>query len=329
MHDLAAYLDRANEIAAGFFAGTTLASWVGSQREAMTRAVQRHGHSAGWEAALAAMPAVADAELVAGAKIELSAPTPLAGSELTSLEDALRQLLPWRKGPFCLFDIDIDAEWRSDMKWARIAPALNDFRGARVLDIGCGNGYYAWRMLAAGAAVVLGLDPGVLQVAQFRAVQRYCPSLPVVVLPLAGEALAADCGSFDYVFSMGVLYHRREPLRHLAEARSALAGGGRLVLETLVVDAAGESLLEPVGRYAQMRNVHALPSPALVLRWLKSAGFTAARCVDVTATTTAEQRKTSWMPFHSLADFLDPADNTLTVEGLPAPRRGTFIARAA
>jgi len=40
-----------------------------------------------------------------------------------------------------------------------------------------------------------------------------------------------------------------------------------------------------------------------------------------------EQRATDWMRFQSLPEFLDPADHSRTVEGLPAPTRAVLIAR--
>ncbi|MCK5863518.1 MAG: DUF1698 domain-containing protein, partial [Marinobacter adhaerens] len=48
--------------------------------------------------------------------------------------------------------------------------------------------------------------------------------------------------------------------------------------------------------------------------------------VDVTPTTTDEQRSTDWMRFNSLQDFLDPNDPSKTVEGYPGPLRATVIA---
>ena len=36
------------------------------------------------------------------------------------LRNSLKELMPWRKGPFHLLGIDIDAEWRSDLKWQRL-----------------------------------------------------------------------------------------------------------------------------------------------------------------------------------------------------------------
>ena len=57
------------------------------------------------------------------------------------------------------------------------------------------------------------------------------------------------------------------------------------------------------------------------------AGFTDIRCVDVTRTTPEEQRKTDWMTFESLTDFLDPEGPTRTIEGYPAPVRAILLAR--
>ncbi len=82
----------------------------------------------------------------------------------------------------------------------------------------------------------------------------------------------------------------------------------------------------PRGRYAKMRNVWFIPSVATLELWLARAGFRNIRTVDVTATTVEEQRATAWMPFESLADFLDPADPSRTIEGHPAPLRAILLA---
>ena len=146
-------------------------------------------------------------------------------------------------------------------------------------------------------------------------------------LPLALEELPAKLEGFDTVFSMGVLYHRRSPIDHLLDLKDTLLRGGELVLETLVVEGDAQQVLVPEDRYAMMRNVWFLPSvPALEL-WLRRAGFVDVRCVDVSTTSVEEQRATDWMRFQSLPDFLDPADHSRTVEGLPAPTRAVLLAR--
>ena len=101
-----------------------------------------------------------------------------------------------------------------------------------------------------------------------------------------------------------------------------------LVLETLVIEGEEEIALSPSGRYAKMNNVYFLPTVSCLEGWMRRAGFENVRCIDVTATTSEEQRKTEWVQTESLEDFLDPADQTRTVEGHPAPLRAILLAEA-
>ncbi|MGL4317469.1 MAG: tRNA 5-methoxyuridine(34)/uridine 5-oxyacetic acid(34) synthase CmoB [Pseudomonas sp.] len=283
-----------------------------------------HGDLQRWFAAVQALPKLEasqqelrDALLLDGACDEATRAT---------LKTTLQGLIPWRKGPFELFGVHIDTEWRSDWKWSRVAPHL-DLKNKRILDVGCGNGYYLWRMLGAGAGCVVGVDPNWLFLNQFLALKHFLPDLPAWHLPLALEELPAKLEGFDTVFSMGVLYHRRSPIDHLLELKDCLLKGGELVLETLVVEGDAQQVLMPEDRYAMMRNVWFLPSvPALEL-WLRRAGFVDVQCVDVSTTSVEEQRATDWMHFQSLPDFLDPADHGRTIEGLPAPTRAVLVAR--
>jgi tRNA (mo5U34)-methyltransferase len=157
-------------------------------------------------------------------------------------------------------------------------------------------------------------------------VKRYQPDANAFILPVGSDDMPAGMACFDSIFSMGILYHRRSPLDHLIQLKELLRPGGELVLETLVIEGDRESCLIPDGRYAKMRNVWFVPSVKMLEIWLKRAGFTNIRCVDVNMTTIEEQRSTEWMEFESLPDFLDPNDHSRTVEGHPAPRRATMIA---
>jgi tRNA (mo5U34)-methyltransferase len=114
----------------------------------------------------------------------------------------------------------------------------------------------------------------------------------------------------------------------LYELRSFLRPGGELVLETLVIEGDEGMTLMPEGRYAKMRNVWFIPSVDTMQRWLERCGYNNIRCVDINTTSLKEQRRTDWMTFESLGDFLDPEDRTKTIEGYPAPVRATFIATA-
>jgi tRNA (mo5U34)-methyltransferase len=289
-----------------------------------------HGDHHKWQQAYTQLPHITTDH------IELDADTVSAGRQQPvdaatrqQLENALQGLHPWRKGPFRLFDTLIDTEWRSDWKWQRLAPHISPLQDRLVLDVGCGSGYHCWRMAGAGARLVIGIDPSQKFLFQFHAIKKYLGPLPVFYLPLRAEDLPARLGRFDTVFSMGVLYHRQSPFAHLEELHQAMRPGGELVLETLVIEGGRNEMLLPGERYAQMRNVWFLPSCDELLHWLHRAGFVEPRLVDVNQTSCAEQRSTDWMRFHSLRDFLDPHNPEKTVEGYPAPRRGTFIARKA
>ena len=282
-----------------------------------------HGDLPRWRAALGSMPEVEKSA-------RLNRPTPELGfkaREQNALRNHLMELHPWRKGPLRLAGLKIETEWRSDWKWDRVASHI-DLRGHRVLDIGSGNGYFGLRMLGAGAELVAGIDPTILFVMQWLACRHFSGDIPNYVLPLGVEELPDIAVDLDTVFTMGVLYHRREPRHHLERVCSLLRSGGTMVLETLVLPKGREGgLMVPADRYARMRNVWAIPGTKRLLSWVKEAGFRSAKVVDVTPTTTLEQKTTDWMRFESLEQALDPRQPSMTVEGLPAPVRAIVIAR--
>jgi tRNA (mo5U34)-methyltransferase len=243
-----------------------------------------------------------------------------------ALRQGLQGLMPWRKGPYSIADVFIDCEWRSDFKWSRVLPHLEQLQGRRILDVGCGNGYHCWRMLAQSPELVLGIEPSVLFNLQFQALQHYLQREDIDMLPIGIEDMPENLNWFDTVFSMGVLYHRRSPIDHLYQLKSFLRAGGELCLETLVIAGAEGQVLVPPERYARMRNVWFIPSAEELLLWLRRTGFVNARVVDESDTAVDEQRSTDWMQFESLQQSLDEDNSALTVEGLPAPRRAVILA---
>lgn len=292
--------------------------------------LNKHGDLAQWQALLAAVPQLSTAQRALDADaVQIGNANDLSEPLKKQLESQLKALRPWRKGPYSLFGIDIDTEWRSDWKWNRLKNHIAPLQHRLVLDVGCGNGYHCWRMLGAGAKTVVGIDPLLLNVMQFQLIRKLHGEEPVYVLPLGIEDLPYGLKAFDTVFSMGVLYHRRSPIDHLLELRDCLQPGGELVLETLVIDGNLGQVLLPEDRYAKMRNVWFLPSCDTLIGWLKRCGFKNIRVVDVTVTRIEEQRSTEWMTFHSLQDFLDADNPQLTCEGLPAPKRAVVIANSA
>ena len=295
---------------------------------------RRHGLLHEWKGLLHALPEI-EASVVnfTCEAVTVGLRHDISKQRQQALREILKSFHPWRKGPFDIFGIRIDAEWRSNCKWSRLQGKITPLKDRLVLDVGCGNGYYMFRMLGEGARFVLGIDPSMLFLAQFHAILKYAPAFPVALLPLRSEdfpgiAMQKKGVAFDSVFSMGVLYHRQYPLQHLSELAQVLRRGGELVLETLVIEGeGGEKILVPDGPYAKMPNVSSIPTLSLLGDWLTQSGFGEVNALDVSHTAIEEQRGTEWMTFESLADFLDPDDRGRTIEGYPAPVRAILTAK--
>ena len=297
--------------------------WADELQAQSDRWLVTHGDYRRWQRALDGLPPLENAQ----SRFDLPAVT-VNGlcPDNEALRGALQGLMPWRKGPYQIADVYIDSEWRSDLKWERVLPHLASLRGRRILDIGCGNGYHCWRMLAQSPAIVLGIEPSVLFNLQFAALQKYLQRNDIQLLPIGVEDMPANLDWFDSVFSMGVLYHRKSPIDHLYQLKGFLAPGGELCLETLVIEGQAGRLLLPQARYARMRNVWFIPSSQELVGWLQRCGFVNVRIVDESVTSIEEQRATEWMRFESLEQSLDRGNPALTVEGLPAPRRAVVLA---
>ncbi len=98
-----------------------------------------------------------------------------------------------------------------------------DLAGKRVLDAGCGTGWFSQAVCERGAQVTA-LDIGPRLVAQMR---EKCDADPVVGSTL--ELPFAD-GRFDVVISTEVIEHTPDPRAAVAELTRVLSPGGLLVL---------------------------------------------------------------------------------------------------
>lgn len=302
--------------------------WANALRSKTHNALEmdRHGNLQHWIDVWKQLPNAENVKLLADRNAVTIEGT-LTIDDQSTLRQKLMAFHPWRKGPFEILGLPIDTEWRSCLKWDRLAPHV-EFRERRVLDVGCGNGYYGWRMLQAGASLILGFDPFLLFLMQFEVVRRYVdPAVAHYVLPLTDEDIPERLNVFDVTLSMGVLYHRTSPIDHLQSLWHSLRPGGTLVLETLILESENLTCLVPQDRYAKMRNVWFIPSIAMLKLWLQRTGFRDVQVIDISRTTPDEQRRTDWMTFESLTDFLDPADPNRTIEGHPAPVRVMLLAR--
>lgn len=255
-------------------------------------------------------------------------PDDIDAEQLRQLKEGLFHLCPWRKGPFRLFGMDIDAEWRSFLKWERFFNDISPLKNRKILDIGSSNGYYMFKMAAHAPLMVLGVEPQHTFYFQYLAMQKYLNLDNVFCLPVGFDGLPLMRGYFDTIFCMGVLYHRKSPLDMLKQIHDSMKTGGELVLENLVIESHEPFCLFPENRYAKMRNIFFIPSLKTLESWLFRTGFRDIQCLDISKTTHREQRKTPWIQTESLEDFLHPDNPSKTIEGYPAPVRAIFKACA-
>ena len=255
--------------------------------------------------------------------VEIGRPEEIPSAQLPQLEDRIRQLYPWRKGPFRLFGNLIDSEWKSDMKWNRIAPHLGDLQGKRVLDVGCNNGYFMFRLMGVGAKEVLGIDPIECFYRQFQLLQGFA-NVPGMEMKLLGiKDLHRFENTFDLILHMGIIYHHPDPIGQLKSLRRTLKPGGRLISESIGIPGDTPVALSPGQRYANMRNVHFVPTLSALMNWMERAKLRHVTPLFSTAASTREQRPTNrCLPgYKSFAGTLQPDNPSLTIEGYPAPLR--------
>ncbi len=243
----------------------------------------------------------------------------LTKEEFEILENAAKSLIPWRKGPFNIFGLEIDSEWQSNIKYNLIRPHFN-LKDKLVADVGCNNGYYMFRMLEDKPKKLVGFDPSPLTLHQFEFVNHFVKS-DIVYEKLGVEHLEFYEHKFDFIFMLGVLYHRSDPVGTLKSLAKSLNSKGEILIDTFMIDGEDEICLTPNKRYSKIPNIYFIPTISALKNWCERAGFEDFEVLDVVLTTKEEQRKTPWSFDQSLEDFLDPNDNTKTVEGYPAPKR--------
>lgn len=242
------------------------------------------------------------------------------------IERLLLQLIPWRKGPFRINDIFIDSEWDSAKKWKRFQKLNLDLDGKSILDVGSGNGYYAFRMVGMGADKVLCLEPNLVHVSQFSAINHFVNSEKIRMIPERLEESGLANSKFDVIFSMGLLYHQRNPFEHLNNLKDLLANNGKLVLETIISPKEYGMVLEPSnGKYASMPNVHFVHTDNGCKSIFRNLSLQVHAESDLSVTDDNEQRSTKWMPFKSFESALNLQNKSITIEGYPAPKRKFYL----
>ena len=249
----------------------------------------------------------------------------LDSDDFKLLEESVKKLIPWRKGPFSLAGLEIDSEWQSNKKYNLLRPYF-DLKDKIVADVGCNNGYYMFRMLEDNPKRLVGFDPAPHFNIQFNIVNHFVKS-DIKFELLGVEHLEYYEHKFDFIFMLGVLYHRSDPISSLKSLNRALNKGGEIIVDSFMIDGDQEICLTPYDRYAMIPNIYFIPTVNCFKNWLNRAGFVDIELIEITTTDSDEQRVTPWTFEQSLDNFLDENDKTKTVEGYPAPKRAYLKAR--
>ncbi|MBU0673104.1 MAG: tRNA 5-methoxyuridine(34)/uridine 5-oxyacetic acid(34) synthase CmoB [Proteobacteria bacterium] len=237
------------------------------------------------------------------------------------LLETLRAYMPWRKGPFNVFGIEIDAEWRSERKWNRLLPVLPELTGKKIADVGCNNGYYMFRMAAQKPELILGFEPHLLYHYTFQTLNSLAGLSNLETELLGVENLGLFEGYFDVIFLMGVLYHRISPIEVLKETWKALRPGGSLIVESQAIPGDDPVALFPTETYGKVPGTYFVPTGTCLANWLIRSGFDDVSIFCSHPMSNQEQRQTDWMSFESYDDFMAPNNPDQTIEGYPAPWR--------
>ena len=95
----------------------------------------KQGDWARWRQHLARLPCHTPSKIQIEDAIRIGQSSDLTAAEQSALRKQLKEFIPWRKGPFDLFGIEIDSEWRCDMKWSRLEHLIAPLEGRTVLDL--------------------------------------------------------------------------------------------------------------------------------------------------------------------------------------------------
>ena len=114
-------------------------------------------------------------------------------------------------------------------EWPALQAMLPDMRGLRVVDLGCGFGWFCRWASENGAAQVLGLDISAKMLAQAKAKTS---SAAIRYERADMEQLDLPSAAFDLAYSSLALHYVQDVARLMATVYQALVPGGSFVFST-------------------------------------------------------------------------------------------------
>lgn len=188
---------------------------------------------------------------------------------------------------------------------------IEDLSGKRFLDAGCGSGLFSLAALRLGAERVYSFDVDASSVACARELRRRFANegqWEITIGDVLSESFLGRLGTWDLVYSWGVLHHTGDMWRALANIAKLVSPGGELFLSVYN----DQGMRSRVWRGVK-RTYNRLPAPlrapyavaAMLPRELLSAtaATAAGRPVDYIRSWTG-QRKRGMSRWHDLIDWV-------------------------
>ena len=158
----------------------------------------------------------------------------------------------------------------------------HDMSGMRVLDVGCGEGFFAFEAERRGAEEVIAIDGSPESIKRFNICKTALGSKVEGHWISAYEIEPEKLGTFDLVMYFGVLYHLKDPLLSLKKIFKVSTG---TVLVQSAIDPDLERIAAPIASFhprgimsgpnkeCRDPTVFWLPNTACVGAMLEAVGF--------------------------------------------------------
>lgn len=142
----------------------------------------------------------------------------------------------------------------------KVLTYIGDVKGKKILDIGAGTGYFAFKLAAKGAEVIAGdVDDRFQNYIKEKIEKENAPKVALRKLPYDSPALAE--GEVDKVLIVNTYHHIEDRINYFSQVLKGLSTGGELI----VIDFKKQ---DGPGPPVKMKM-----APDFITKELKAAGF--------------------------------------------------------